>query len=53
MKEFELTLFFLCVSVGLLAFVIATDLKSNPVVLFTVFANFVFQLALLFYQSRR
>lgn len=53
MKEFDLTLFFLCVSVGLLVLVIASDIKHNPVVSFVVFANFVFQLALLFYQSRR
>lgn len=45
--------FVLCASVGLLVFVIATDLKRNPVVLLAVFANFVFQLSLLFYQSRR
>lgn len=45
--------FVLCASVGLLAFVIATDLKRNPVLLYAVLANFVFQLSLLFYRRRR
>ena len=45
--------FGLCASVGLLAFVIATDLKRNPVLLYAVLANFVFQLSLLFYRRRR
>ena len=44
--------FVLCASVGLLAFVIATDLKRNPVLLYAALANFVFQLVLLFYWLR-
>ena len=50
--KYAVELFILCASVGLLAFGIATDLKRNPVLLYAALANFVFQLALLFYWLR-
>ena len=50
--KYAVELFVLCASVGLLAFVIATDLKRNPVLLYAALANFVFQLVLLFYWLR-
>lgn len=50
--KYAVELFVLCASVGLLSFVIATDLKRNPVLLYAALANVVFQLVLLFYWLR-